>query len=353
MPREVVILGPKKVGLREYQDEPIKSREIKVRTLFSGISHGTEMNIYRGTAPQFYKSISKMGLFQEGEPVSKYPIVYGYEEVGIVTEVANDVQDYKIGDVVASCYTHKEIANINVDVRAPYLNIIPKGMNPEHGIFLGLGTVALDALITSNVRLSESIVIFGQGVVGLLLLQLCKLAGASPIITVDMLEKRLSMSKSMGADYTLNPQTCDVASEVREILGSGCDVVFETSGNIKALHESIRCGAPRYSKVIAVAWYQGPAQNLYLGEEFHHGLGASQIVSAGPGIHARLPSSPGRQWDETRVAKTFFKFLTEGKVKVEGLISHRFNFEEAEKAYEIIDRRSEDVIKVILTFSRS
>jgi threonine dehydrogenase-like Zn-dependent dehydrogenase len=225
-------------------------------------------------------------------------------------------------------------------------------MKPEHGIFVGLGTVALDALITSNIRFSENAVIFGQGVVGLLLLQLCKLAGVSPVIVVDMIDKRLSMSKRLGADYTLNPQTCDVASEVRGILGPGCDVVFETSGNIKALHESIRCGAPRYSKVLAVAWYQGPAQNLYLGEEFHHGLGACQIISAGPGIHARLPSSPGRQWDEVRVVKTFFKLLAEGKVQVGDLITHRFNFEEAEKAYELIDRHPEDIIKVLLTFSR-
>jgi 2-desacetyl-2-hydroxyethyl bacteriochlorophyllide A dehydrogenase len=350
MPREIVILGPRKVGLREYQEEPLKNREIKVRTLFSGISHGTEMNIYRGTAPQFHKSVSERGLFQEGSPLFKYPMIYGYEEVGEVAEVASDVRDYKVGDVVASCYTHKELANINVDAIAPYLNIMPKGMKAERGIFLGLGTVALDALITSNIRFSESAVIFGQGVVGLLLLQLCKLAGASPVIAVDMIEKRLSMSKSLGADYALNPQTCDVASEVRGILGPGSDVVFETSGSIRALHDGIRCGAPRYSKVLAVAWYQGPAQNLYLGEEFHHGLGASHIISAGPGIHARLPASPGRQWDDVRVAKTFFRLLADGKVNVEGLISHRFSFEEADKAYDLIDKHPEDIIKVVLTF---
>jgi len=350
MPKELVFLGPRKIGFREYQDKPLQAREVKVSTLYSGISHGTEMNIYRGTAPQFHKGVRE-GLFQEGEQAYKYPMGYGYEEVGVVTEVGNGVNEFKVGDIVTVPYGHRETTILDVD-RSVYLNLVPEGMNPEHAIFQGLGSVALDSLITSGIRLGESAVIFGQGVVGLLLLQLCKLAGVNPIITVDLIEKRLSISKNMGADYVLNPQTCDVAREVRRLLGPGSDTVFETSGSTRALHEAVRCGARGYSKVIAVAWYQGPAQHLYLGEEFHHGLGASQIISAAPGINARLPPAPGRQWDYLRIWKTFFNFLKQGKVNVEGLISHRFDFEEAQKAYETIDKHPEEVTKVILCFKR-
>jgi len=348
MPKELVFLGRRKIGFREYQDRPIKDNEIKVETLYSGISHGTEMNIYRGTAPQFHKSV-RDGLFQEGESSYKYPMGYGYEEVGKVVEVGENVEKFRVGDIVASAYGHRETAILDVN-RTVYLNLVPKEMNPEHAIFQALASVAYDALLTSNVRLGESAVIFGQGVVGLLLVQFCKLAGVNPIIAVDLLEKRLSLSEKLGASYVLNPETCDVAREVRKILNGGSDVVFETSGSTRALHEAIRCGARGYSKVIAVAWYQGPAKNLYLGEEFHHGLGATQIISGGPGINNRLPPAVGRQWDILRVVKTSFDLLKKGKICVEGLITHRFRFEEAEKAYELIDKHPEDCIKVILTF---
>jgi 2-desacetyl-2-hydroxyethyl bacteriochlorophyllide A dehydrogenase len=364
MPKELVFVGPRKIDFRDYSDRPVQDEEIKLNMLFSGISHGTEMNIYRGTAPLFHKT-RKNGLFQEGEPEWKYPMSYGYEEVGVVTEVGKNVDGFTEGDVVACACGHRETGILHADRTAmelPFLRLIPKGMNPEHGIFQALGSVALDALLTSEIRLGESAVILGQGTVGLLLLQLCKIAGANTVIVVDPLDSRLVLSEKLGADYVINPKDTDVAVDVRNLLssdasdsrcgGRGADVVFETSGNTKALHEAIRCGAKGYSKVIAVGWYQGPAQHLYLGEEFHHGLGANRIISVASGINSRSPSAPVRQWDHIRVVDTLFCLLEQGKLRVEDLISHRFRFEEARKAYEMIDKNPEEVMKVVLCFNK-
>jgi len=349
MPRELVSLGPRRLGFREYEEREIDPREIKVKTLYSGISHGTEMSIYRGTAPQFHKFINAYSLFQEGEPSYKYPMCYGYEEVGEVIQVGSDVKEFKVGDIVASAYGHRETGVLNVD-RAVYLNKVPEDMNPEHAVFQALGSVALDSLLTSRARLGESAVIFGQGVVGLLLVQLCKLAGVEPLIAVDLIDRRLEFSKRLGADYIFNPKECDVAVEVRKILGRGSDVVFETSGSSAALHEAIRCGAAAYSEVIAVAWYQGAAENLRLGEDFIHGLGASRITSAAPGINNRLPPAYGRQWDIKRVINTFFSLLRRGKVKTSEMITHRIPFDESEMAFKLIDEKPQEVLKVILCF---
>lgn len=356
MSKELVVLGPRRIGFREYDEREPGPKEIKVKTLYSGISHGTEMNLYRGTAPQFRKSINpSYRLFMEGEPYYKYPMgPIGYEEIAEVIETGSEVKKFKVGDIVASAYGHRETAVINVDRRdnfaSLYLNLIPEDMNPEHAIFEALGSVAFDSLLTSRIRLGESAVILGQGVIGLLLVQLCKLAGAEPVITVDLLDQRLEFSKRVGADYVFNPKECNVAVEVRKLLGRGSDIVFETSGSSAALHEAIRCGAPAYSRVVAVAWYQGAAENLRLGEEFHHGLGAYQIISAAPGINTRLPPAYGRQWDIKRVIDTFFSLLKRGKVKVDGLITHRIPFEESEKAFKLIDEKPHEALKVILCF---
>lgn len=350
LPRELVFLGSKKLGYQEYNDKKTGQGQIKVETVYSGISHGTEINLYRGTAPQLNKSISPEKLFTEGgDPFYKYPLCFGYEEIGRVIEVGSDVEDFKVGDIVSTAYGHRETKILDVDT-TDYLNIVPPNMKMEQAIFQSLGSVALDSFLTSGVRLGENAVIFGQGIVGLLLLQICKLGGVQPIITVDPLENRLDFSKRLGADYVFNPARDNVAYEVRKLLKGGSDIVFETSGSSAALHEAIRCGAPAYSKVVAVGWYQGTADKLRLGEEFHHGFGAVEIISGGPWIHARLPPAHGRQWHLKRVVSTIFDLLKTGKIDTNGFITHKIPFAEAEKAYVLIDENPGEILKIVLTF---
>ena len=74
MPTELVFLGPRQVGFREFEEPAqLGPREIYVRTLFSGISHGTEMNVYRGTCPEYHMGYTE-GLYVEGEPQPVFDI---------------------------------------------------------------------------------------------------------------------------------------------------------------------------------------------------------------------------------------------------------------------------------------
>jgi len=267
MPKKLVYLEPYKVGFREYEDRDLQEGEIKVQTLYSGISHGTEITLYRGTNSLLKKKIVD-GIFVDGEAAYKYPFPYGYEEVGEVVEVGKGVEGIKVGDTVAAAYGHKEVGVIS-PAKATYFAKIPPGFNAEQGVFLALGSVALDAVLTSGVRIGEGAVVFGQGVVGLFILQLLRIAGVSPIIAVDLLRNRLELSKKFGADYTLMPGDGDLAVKVKELTGGRkADATFETSGSHRALHEAVRCGAASYSKVVALSLYQGGANDLYLGMNF-------------------------------------------------------------------------------------
>ena len=351
MPRELICLAPQEIGFREYADRGVRKSEIKLRTLYSGISHGTEMATYRGTSPHLHKR-HEDALFKDEEPLIKYPRHLGYEEVAEVVEVGEGVPGFVPGDIVAAAYGHRETAVISVGTH-PYLNVIPKDIDPERGIFQALGGVALDAVLTSGIKIGESAVVFGQGVIGLLIVQLCKMAGAEPVIALDLLDSRLSLAEKMGADCTINPSSVDdVAVKVRRLTQArGADVCFEVSGSYKALHEAIRCGATYYSKVIAVAFYQGPGYDLYLGEEFHHSQhllgGAKEILVP----NHRLPPAPGRQWDRNRVVSTALDLIARGELLVDGLISHRFSFSDAAQAFELIDLHPERCTKVILQFA--
>lgn len=350
MPTELVFLGPRRIGFREFE-EPARlgPREVYVRTLFSGISHGTEMNVYRGTCPEYTMSYVD-GLYRAGEPAWQYPKTYGYEEVGQVVARGDAVHEVKEGDIVASAYGHREAAIIDLD-QTFFFHVVPPHMKPEHAIFHALGSVALDAYLSSEIRLGESAVVLGLGIIGQFIVRLCKMGGVDPIIAVDLIASRRERALAQGADYELDPRQCDVAVQVRHILGRrGAEVVFDTTGSYLGLQEAIRCGAPIYGRVMAIGWYQGEGIGLRLGEEFHHssfGVGGTCQIRAN---NQRVPPAPGRAWDARRLVNTFFRLMTQNKVAVADLISHKIPFREAASAFRLIDEHPEQVNKVVLEF---
>lgn len=351
MGSELIFTGPKQIDFRDYEERDLKQGEVRLKTLFSGISHGTEMNMYRGTSPTIHKR-TVGGLFTDQPPDQDYPFTYGYEEVGEVVEVGAGVTDVKMGDRFALSYGHRTTA-VRLADNLVRVEAMPPGFPPELGIFKALGGVAMDSYLTSEVRLGESAVIFGMGVVGLFLVQLCELGGVEPVIAVEPLDNRRALALEFGADVVLDPLTAAVAPKVRhELAGTGgADVVFETSGNHLALQEGIRCGAPGHSTLMAVAFYQGEASGLRLGEEFHHGgsLGAGGCVEIRINTH-RVPPAPTRRWDRERTVGTFFRMILDGKIKVDNLITHHFAFDDAARAFALIDEHPEDCVKCVLCF---
>ncbi len=138
--------------------------------------------------------------------------------------------------------------------------------------------MARDGVLLAPVRLGESAVVVRQGVVGLLTLQLCKLSGAEPVIAVDVMDSRLQVARELGADYVLNPENSDVGLEVRRILGGpGADLCFDASGSSGGINLALHCGTP-FPRVVALGMYEGPAEDLHLGEDFCRSAGARRRV---------------------------------------------------------------------------
>jgi 2-desacetyl-2-hydroxyethyl bacteriochlorophyllide A dehydrogenase len=352
--REVVFTGPRRVELRTVPDERLTPTAIRLRTLYSGISHGTEMSFYRATAPQVSHDIDD-GLFQrhQGEGL-QYPIRHGYEMVGEVVEVGSDVHEYDVGDIAwtgTAGHPDTFVCDTTEAGRPFFCERAPDGADPGAGVFLALGGVAYDGILTSRLRLGESAVISGLGAVGLLSVQLATMAGISPLIVVDPLPDRRQMAISLGADHAIDPGAGSVAEQVRDINdGRGVDAAIETSGNWQALHEAVRCCASGYGRVVAVGFYQGAGTDLRLGEEFHHStfnsMGASSILA----IDHRKAPAPGRAWDRIRVYRTISKMLGDGTLVVRDLLTHTLPQTNAGEAFELIDQHPEEIIKVALTY---
>ena len=92
---------------------------------------------------------------------------------------------------------------------------------------------SIAAVETADIRMGDSVVIFGQGSMGLECMQIARISGAGRIITVDVRDESCKISKGLGADYALNGRQCDVVAAIRDLTeGNGADVVFECAGAV-------------------------------------------------------------------------------------------------------------------------
>jgi 2-desacetyl-2-hydroxyethyl bacteriochlorophyllide A dehydrogenase len=343
----VVFTAPKTVGFESFDDPPLGQHEVRLRTLYSGISAGTEMTAYRGSNPYLTKQWdAKNRLFRPSDsPSQPYPLSgWGYEEVGEVVEVSSDVTTLKVGDIVYGTWGHRTQHILQED----YANqrIKPEGLEPILAIYSHLGPIALNGILDSNIHVGETVAVFGLGVVGQVIAQLARLSGAS-VIGVDLIEKRLELAKALGAiEYGLNPRDGSAAEKIKEMTnGRGADVTIEVTGSARALHEAVRAAA--YSaRVVALGFFQGESQGLLLGEEFHHNrisLVCSQISNVDPALSYR--------WDRLRLIHTIMDLQAQGSLNLRPVITHIIPFKQAAQAFQLLDETPDQALQVVLDFS--
>lgn len=330
------------VGMMAYDEAALAPHEVRIRTLFSGISAGTELTAYRGTSPHLTKHWDAQSrLFQPGGEEASFPVeVIGYEEVGEVVELGSAVTGVAIGDRVWGTWGHRTTAVLDGDYAAAR-RLAPED-DPRIGIFSHIGAVALNAVLDADIHVGETVVVFGLGVPGQLAAQLARLNGAR-VVVVDGIASRRELAARLGADVVLDPVADAVPEILRELTGGrGADVAIEFTGNHRALQTAIRSVAYN-SRVCVAGFFVGDATGLALGEEFHHNrvqLVSSQISGSAPHIQHR--------WDRFRLNSTVIGLAAQGRLDPLSLISHTVKFADAAGAYELLDTAPADALQVVL-----
>jgi 2-desacetyl-2-hydroxyethyl bacteriochlorophyllide A dehydrogenase len=349
MPSVVQFTAPYRVELVEVPREPSSPGTLRVRTWYSGISTGTELTAFRGSNPYLTKRWdAERRLFVRGEPTFTFPVQgWGYSEVGEVLEVADDVvgtHDVRPGDVVAGVWGHRSEGVITADV--PNWFVVPSGVEPIHGVFARVGAIALNSVLAADLRLTEKVAIFGQGVIGLLATQLATLSGAD-VIAVDALEPRLALAEQLGARRLVDAHVEGGAGAlIRSWVGeSGVDSAIELSGSYGALHEAIRSVGVD-GNVVASGFYQGDAVGLRLGEEFHHNR--VRVMSSQIG---GTPVPLGPRWSQRRLLAAFFGQLAAGRVSVAPLVTDVLGAADVAAAFEVLDAGLPHTLQVVLRFA--
>ena len=340
----VTLEAPGKVGIREYEERPLQPNEVRLRTLYSGISAGTELTAYRESNPYLSKRWDDdRRLFLEGGVSLQHPIEgWGYEEVGEVAEVGSEVTEMRPGEVVWGTWGHKSTTVVDENWAAQ--RKLPPDVDPIVGIFSRIGAISLNAVLDADVHVGEYVAVFGQGVPGLIAGQLARLNGGT-VIAVDGIPMRLELAKELGAAHVIDFTKQSPAEEIKGLTENrGADICIEISGSYRALHEAIRSTAYN-SKVVSSGFYQGEGISLSLGEEFHHNrinVISSQIFGVSLALDHR--------WTVERLERTVMALAAEQKIELKQLVTHVFGIGEADEAFRLLDENPGEAVQVVLEF---
>src|SRR5918999_5643512 len=329
--RAIWFSAPRTAEFRPERVQPPGPGEVRVRAIASALSQGTEMLVYRGevSADLPLDLPTLAGSFS-------FPIKYGYANVGRVLDAGADAEDLAAGDTVFVHHPHQDVFLVPAEVPVR----LPVGLNPLLGLFVANLETALNVIHDTPLHLGEAALVFGQGVVGLLVTQLLALAGASRVLVVEPVKKRRELALVVGADEAFEPN--DVPECVLDATaGRGADVAVEASGSGAALQAAIDAVAGEGTVVVA-SWYGTKPVTLSLGGHFHRGrvkVRSSQVGRVNPEL--------GPRWDRGRRTKAVLDLLP--RLCLKEFVSHRVPFEEAPRAYRLVDEEPGETVQVILS----
>ena len=169
-------------------------------------------------------------------------------------ESTTPVYRSKIGPVNAGWVTTFNECAIVSENR---VTTIPRDFDAEIAALFGCAVTTGFGVINNNAQLKigQSIAVFGAGGIGLNIVQAAALVSASPIIAVDLFDNRLALAQNLGATHLINSKRQDAEAEIHKIIGgapsgSGVDVAVDNTGNVKVIELAYRLTTPRGRTVL-------------------------------------------------------------------------------------------------------
>jgi NADPH:quinone reductase-like Zn-dependent oxidoreductase len=330
--RTVQIVESGEVECHGYEPAPLADGHVRVRTIRSAISPGTEMTFYGKDASNVYfhkRWDEELRLFVAGAPSIDYPFTFGYRASGEVVETRS--ADVAIGHRVYGNWRHTELTAMPAQKAID--QSLPDGLSWDDGVDLAqMGPICVNAVaFAEGEHAAGPAVVFGAGPVGLITAQVAAAEGAK-VFVVDRLPSRLEVARGLGLDIIEAADGVDVAATLKRQLGSeGIAVAWECTGSTVALHEAIRV-VKRQGLVLAVGFYQGEGRGLLLGDEFHHN--GIRVTCAQIGNIHRTHS-----WSSLR--QRIIELAVTGRVRLGELPRDTLPVERAAEAFAALTRPAE------------
>ena len=333
-----VMTAPGVIEFRETPRPIAAEGQVLVRIMRIGIC-GSDIHVYHGK-----------------HPFTRYPVTQGHEVSGRIEAVGSGVEGLSVGQKVTiepqvccgHCYpcTHGKYnlceelkvmgfqttgtASEYFTVDAAKVTPLPETMSYDEGAMIEPLAVTVHAAKRFPELKGARVAILGCGPIGILLMQSCKALGAASVLVTDVSDYRLSVARSVGADYAVNTGETDMEQALRDAFGSDkADVIFDCAGNDITMGQAIRC-ARKGSTIVLVAVFSKLASvDLAVLNDHELELNTSMMYRHEDYVDA-------------------IRLVSEGKVQLRPLMSRHFAFRDYLKAYQYIDENREMTMKVII-----
>lgn len=351
------ILQDMKKGVTSIKTAPkpiLSSSSINITTNISLISVGTErMLVDFGKSSLIDKArqqpdkvkmvlekVQTDGLATTIEAVQSklaQPIPLGYCNVGTVAEIAKDVDGFKIGDRVVSNGAHADVVRVPKNLCAK----IPDNVDDESAVFTVIASIGLQGIRLVAPTIGECIVVTGVGLIGLLTVQMLRAHGCR-VLAIDFDQNKLDVAKQFGAEIC-NPANGEdpVAAGMAFSRGKGVDAVLITASTKSSDPVTQAARMSRKRGRIVLVGVTG--LELSRADFYEKELSFQVSCSYGPGRYDSEYEEKGQdypyafvRWTEQRNFEAILDMMANGQLDVKPLISYRFKFEEATKAYDLL-----------------
>ncbi len=338
---KAVLEKPFKLKLLELDVPVAKKKEVLIKVLVAGIC-GSDLHAYRGT-----------------QPFLSYPRVLGHEIAGEIAEVGEGIKELRRGDLVTvnpvfscgKCYACRvgrgnccrdvKVMGVHIDggfseyitVPAHIVYKAPEDISPEILVLTEPLSIGAQANNRADVSGEDTVAILGAGTIGLTSLLIAKSKDCKVIIA-DLISNRLKLARELGADRVVNVREEDLMKVITDFTnGDGASVVIEATGVPQAVENSVKIVSPAGRVVIL-------------------GLTNDSVrISPIDLIRKELDFKGSRL--NNKLFPYVLDLLPSIENKARKLITHRFNIKDINAAFELLDRHSEEAIKVLLIFAKT
>ncbi len=308
-------------------------RQVRVRTLYSGVSIGTEFAFIRGKIDR-----------------GPFPMVTGYQGVGIIETVGSDVSEFAVDDRVyyranreitatdgssitglSGVHCSHTITDVDGDHACAHL---PDGADEEASSLFVMPAVGLNGVDTANPRMGDLVVVNGAGLIGLGVIAACSHRGCV-VVAVDVEGDRLQIAKRLGADHVVRADKENMEEAVRNLSPEGADVVFEATGIPDCIDPSIALCRRHGTFVLQGHYGQRPISYNFAPP---HGRRLTMHYPCDDGLAASR--------------RAVIKNMGSGVLPWHHTITHRCSFEDAPQLFDAVNRgRAQTVLGAVIRWA--
>ena len=260
-------------------------------------------------------------------PDVSFPRQVGYSAGAIVEAVGEGVESVKVGDRVACGWTVHAQYCVLPENR---VHLLPDDVSFAEAALVHIVTFPMAAIRKCRLEMGESAIVMGQGVLGMIAVELLRIAGAAPIIAVDPVAEKRELALKRGADYALDPFASDFVETVNSLTGGGAKVVIEVTGSGSGLDMVLDCMA-RYGRIALLGCTRDPNFTI----DYYRKVHCPGITLIGAHTFARPPFDSAPGWfTEEDDRKTLLNFYRFGRLKLSNLVEETRKPEETPAVYQ-------------------